>query len=81
MRAFVQHRQIIGLHAELSARFDELEAKHESHELKFEVVLNSIRELMEPEATKLKRPLGFRIEAVVVARKRFPPHLLLPHLR
>jgi hypothetical protein len=55
MRAFVQLRQMLASHADLSRKLDELEKKYDTQ---FKVVFTAIRELMKPPQTK-KRPIGF----------------------
>ncbi len=55
MRTFVRLRQILATHATLQRKLRELEKRYDKQ---FRVVLDAIRELMEPEETPRKR-IGF----------------------
>ena len=56
MRAFVRLRQMLESHKELSKKLETLEKKYD---VQFKVVFDAIRQLMEPSASKKKRPIGF----------------------
>jgi hypothetical protein len=69
VRAFVRLRRSAAGHADLSRRLDELEKKYAAQ---FRIVLEAIRELMEP-PEKERRSIGFRVEeagSVYRLRKR-----------
>lgn len=59
MRAFVRMRQMMASHEELARRLDELERKYD---VRFRVVFDALRKLMQPPETKSRR-VGFRVEA------------------
>lgn len=59
MRAFVRLREILGAHADLARKLDELEAKYDKQ---FRMVFQAIRELMTPPPEEPKGKMGFRIE-------------------
>ena len=46
MRAFVRLREMIGSHADLARRLDELERRFREHDEQFAVVFDAIRQLM-----------------------------------
>ena len=48
MRAFVRLREILGSHAELARRLDDLEDRFREHDEQFAVVFDAIRQLMAP---------------------------------
>jgi hypothetical protein len=56
MRAFVRLRQMLLSHADLARKINALENKYDSQ---FKVVFDALRQLMQPPATKPKRPIGF----------------------
>jgi phage regulator Rha-like protein len=57
MRTFVQLRKILGTHADLARKLEQLEKKYDSQ---FKVVFDAIRELMQhPEPSRKK--IGFRM--------------------
>lgn len=56
MRAFVHLRQMLGSHAELDRRLDELEQRYDAQ---FRTVFDAIRQLMAPPEPTQRR-LGFR---------------------
>jgi len=62
VRAFVQLRELLAGHKELAKRLDQLEARMErkllTHDQAIAGILDAIRQLMAPPATK-KRPIGF----------------------
>jgi hypothetical protein len=60
MRTFVQLRQMLSSHSELSQKLEELEKKYDSQ---FKIVFEAIRELMKPEEPEKKRPIGFIAES------------------
>lgn len=55
MRAFVRLRRLLGTHADLAARLDDLEARYDEQ---FKAVFDAIRGLMRP-PPKLTRRIGF----------------------
>jgi len=55
VRAFVQLREALATHKDLTRRLDALEAKYDRQ---FKVVFDAIRELMTPPEPK-RRPIGF----------------------
>ena len=57
MRTFVQLRQILGTHADLARKLEQLEKKYDSQ---FKVVFDAIRELMQHPEPSRKR-IGFRM--------------------
>jgi hypothetical protein len=58
MRAFVRLREILGSHAELARRLDELERRFRDHDEQFALVFDALRHLMQTPQTK--RPeLGY----------------------
>jgi two-component sensor histidine kinase len=59
MRAFVRMRQMMASHEELARRLDELERKYD---VRFRVVFDALRKLMQPSETKSRR-VGFRVES------------------
>jgi len=52
MRAFVRLREMIGTHADLARRLDELERRFREHDEQFVVVFDAIRQLMTPPQAK-----------------------------
>ena len=58
MRAFVRLREMIGTHADLARRLDELERRFREHDEQFVVVFDAIRQLMTPPKAK-PRELGY----------------------
>ena len=52
MRAFVRLREILGSHADLARRLDELERQFREHDEQFAVVFDALRQLMEPPQTE-----------------------------
>jgi len=59
MRAFVKLREVIGGHKDLALKIDELERKYKKHDKAPQVVFETIRDLLKPPATGLRRPIGF----------------------
>ncbi|CAG1006153.1 hypothetical protein PHYC_03292 [Phycisphaerales bacterium] len=61
MRAFVRLRRMLGEHADLKRRLEELEAKYDGQ---FALVFQAIRDLMSPpeEDESARTPIGFRSE-------------------
>ena len=51
MRAFVRLQEMIGTHADLARRLDELERRFREHDEQFVVVFDAIRQLMAPPQT------------------------------
>lgn len=58
MRAFVQLREYLSSHKDLSKKLENLERKYESHDHQIKAVFDAIRQLMAP-ATKKKYKVGF----------------------
>ncbi len=58
MRAFVQLRALLATNRDLALRLDELEQRYDAQ---FKVVIDAIRELMQPPAQP-RRSMGFRTE-------------------
>jgi hypothetical protein len=58
MRAFVQLREFLSTHKDLAKKFQELERKYESHDMKIKAVFDAIRQLMSPPKKK-KYKVGF----------------------
>ncbi|MGB7650726.1 MAG: ORF6N domain-containing protein [Gallionella sp.] len=56
MRTFVQLRQMLAGNAELSRKLAALE---KNYDIKFRAVFEAIHELMTPQETQKKRPIGF----------------------
>ena len=56
MRTFVQLRQLLSSHADLSRKLASLERKYD---LQFKAVFDAIRELMKPPTAEQKREIGF----------------------
>jgi hypothetical protein len=59
MRTFVKIRALLGTHAELIRRLDDLEKKYDE---RFRVVFEAIRQLMAPAPVPPKRQIGFDTE-------------------
>ena len=57
MRTFVQLRQMLAAHEELSRQIETLERRYDA---KFKIVFQAIRKLMSPTDPRSLRPLGFR---------------------
>jgi len=66
VRAFVQLREMLASHQELAQRLDELEARLEqkldTHDKAIVGLLNTLRELMQPQEPPKNRPIGFVID-------------------
>jgi len=73
VRAFVHLRAMALTHKDLSQRLDELERrvgrKLATHDQAIAGLINSIRELMQPPATKTKRSIGFLAPDEPAAKK------------
>ena len=52
MRAFVRLREILGSHADLARRLDELERQFHEHDEQFAVVFDALRQLLESPQTE-----------------------------
>jgi len=59
MRAFVKLREMLSTHKDLARKLAEMEKKYDTQ---FKVVFDAIRQLMKPDETKSKKPIGFRRE-------------------
>jgi hypothetical protein len=63
MRAFVQLRQILGIHAELARKLAELERRIEGNDTPIRFLFEAIRQLMAPpEAGQPARGIGFHVK-------------------
>jgi hypothetical protein len=62
IRAFVRLRNFLATHRQIAATLNELEQRFASHDRKFVVLFEAIRELMAPPVKPSKR-IGFRAEA------------------
>jgi hypothetical protein len=58
MRAFVRLRGVLALHRDLADRIDALERKYDTHDQRFKLVFDAIRQIMQPPA-KPRRRIGF----------------------
>lgn len=56
MRTFVQMRESMASHKELSARIDDIEKNYDA---RFKAIFDAIRKLMEPPPGPRKRPIGY----------------------
>lgn len=56
MRTFIKIRKMLVTNEKLKQQLDQLEKRYDKQ---FEVVFEAIRQLMEPEPTKDKKPIGF----------------------
>lgn len=59
VRAFVHLRELVSGHKELAQKLAQLERKIGAHDKAIAEIINAIRQLMAPEETKKKRPIGF----------------------
>jgi len=59
MRVFVQLRQMLSTHKELSRKFFELERHVENHDQQIQTIFEAIRRLMAPPTTPRRR-IGFK---------------------
>ena len=59
MRAFVKLREVMAGHKDLALKIDELERKYKKHDKALQVVFETIKNLLKPPATGLRRPIGF----------------------
>ncbi|MFZ3136547.1 MAG: ORF6N domain-containing protein [Thermodesulfovibrionales bacterium] len=59
MRAFVKLREMLSTHKDLARKLADMEKKYDAQ---FKVVFDAIRQLMKPDETKSKKPIGFRRE-------------------
>ncbi len=59
VRAFVHMRELLSGHKELAQKLAQLERKVGAHDKAIAEIINAIRQLMAPEETKKKRPIGF----------------------
>jgi hypothetical protein len=67
VRAFVQLRELLGTHQQLSRKLDELERKFQKHDVQILTLIDAIRQLMTPPKPKRKASIGFLSE---LKRKR-----------
>ena len=68
MRTFIRLRTMIASNKELAKRLNELERKYDAQ---FKVVFDTIRELMAPPKTPVRR-IGFQREGCQVINRRMP---------
>ena len=61
VRAFIQLRELLSSHKQLSSRLDDLERKLASHDRDIAMIFNTIRNLITPPPQK-KRQIGFVID-------------------
>lgn len=59
MRTFVKIRALVGTHADVMRRLDDLEKKYDE---RFRVVFEAIRQLMEPAPVPPSRRIGFNVD-------------------
>ena len=59
VRAFVRLREVLASSKELTAKLNELEHKVDSHDQAIAGLINAMRDLMRPQETQKKRPIGF----------------------
>lgn len=59
VRAFVRMREMLGAHAGLARKIDEMEKKYDTQ---FKTVFDALRQLMFPPASS-RRPIGFHVKA------------------
>lgn len=62
IRAFVRMRSLISQNKELSKEVDELERKYSSHDADLTVLLDALKQLMQPAKEQSKRRIGFHQE-------------------
>ncbi len=62
MRAFVQLRQMIGMHKELAEQLSRLEARVDKQDKHIAMIFEAIKKLMEPPPQPAKRPIGFHVK-------------------
>jgi hypothetical protein len=60
VRAFVQLRQVLGMHKDLMARVERLEKTVGSHDKQIIVIVDALRLLMPHKEEPPKEPFGFR---------------------
>lgn len=61
MRAFVQMRQFIKSHKELSSKLEKLEQKYSQHDEEIQIIFDIIKKMMAPEI-RPRHKIGFAIE-------------------
>ena len=62
VRAFVQLRQAIAEQKELAGKISKLERKLSDHDDQIQVLVEAIKQLMDPKPPPKKRRIGFRSE-------------------
>ena len=62
MRAFVQLRQVLSSHTELSRKLTELEQRIEGHDAAIRSLFDAIRQLMAPPLSEPKPEIGFHVK-------------------
>jgi hypothetical protein len=67
MRAFVQLRQVLGHHAEMARKLEELERRIEGHDAAIQSIFEAIRQIMAPPAPdQPAREIGFHVKEAAV---------------
>ena len=59
VRAFVQLREVVSGHKELAGKLAELERKLGDHDEQILIMVNAIKQLMDPKPLPKKRQIGF----------------------
>ena len=72
VRAFVQLRQLLGSHAELSRKLAELEQRVEGHDTAIRSLFDAIRQLMAPPVPESKPEIGFHVKEDAVPYRAKP---------
>ena len=62
MRAFVQHRKIIGSHEKLEEKLRKIEHHIEDHDEKIEAIFRVIQELIKPDQKPKKKRIGYTVK-------------------
>lgn len=60
IRAFVRLRNLLATNKQITSKLEELERRLSDHDMKFEAVFETIRELMSPPPEKPRQRIGFR---------------------
>ena len=62
MRAFIKLREMVATNELIRQKIEELERKYEKHDKQFKVVFQALRDLLGPEKTSNKKPIGFHVK-------------------
>lgn len=62
MRAFVKLRELLITHKDLARKIEDLERKHQQHDLNIQQIFAAIRKLMTPEPVPPRQRIGFRVD-------------------